>query len=58
MNRGTNNMNIRVEMLKKNLSQEEVGARLGVCQQRISQMLNAKDLSDADKKRLLDAIQK
>lgn len=58
MNRGTNNMSIRVEMLKKNLSQKEVGERMGVCQQMVSKLLNAKDLSDADKKRLMDAIQK
>ena len=58
MNRGTNNMSIRIEMLKKNLSQEEVGQRLGVSQQRISQLLKAKDLSDADRSRLMNAIQK
>ncbi len=49
------NMEIRVEMTKKNLKQWQVANLLGVCESHFSRMLR-KELSKDEKKRVLTAI--
>lgn len=58
MKYNSNNLDIRVEMLKNKLTQEDVAERIGVTQSRVAQLLNKKDLSDEDKERIMNAIQK
>ena len=58
MKYNNNNLDIRVEMLKNKLTQADLAERLGVTQGRIGQLLGKKNLSNAEKERLLNAIQK
>lgn len=58
MKYNNNNLDIRVEMLKNKLTQADLAERLGVTQGRIGQLLGKKNLSDNEKERLMNAIQK